>query len=256
MLGENQIKPIYPANSREFIKSREFWGLRRLRGDVPGIDRRAGRHHGIDMKVLAVECSTEAAGLALLADGAVAGQVEFAAGNRRSQELFDAAESLLADAGWNWADVDVFAVGRGPGMYTGLRVAMTAANGWALPGGKPVWTVSSAAALAAEELAAHPEAAEVAAWGTARRGTIWAGRFARDGKARVKQTGDWQLLPAGQEGAIWPEARWTAPERRPRAEWVGRLFFAGGGSEARQPIYLHPAVAAPPRFDADGNPLA
>ena len=39
------------------------------------------------------------------------------------------------------------------------------------------------------------------------------------------------------------------------AEWVGRLFFAGGASEEWLPIYLHPAVTAAPRFDAEGKPL-
>ena len=44
--------------------------------------------------------------------------------------------------------------------------------------------------------------------------------------------------------------------RAPRAEWVGRLFFAGGASEELQPIYLHPAVIAAPRFDGQGQALA
>jgi tRNA threonylcarbamoyl adenosine modification protein YeaZ len=207
------------------------------------------------MNLLALEFSTETASLALLTDGTVVASRPVDAGHRRSQWLFDAVEELWMGAGWSLADVDAFAVGRGPGAYTGLRVSLTAANGWALPEHKPVWTVSSAAALAAAEWAEHPEAAEVVAWGMARRGTIWAGRFKRAGEHAVKPAGDWQLLPAGQEGSIWPEARWTAPERRPRAEWVGRLFFAGDDSEALQPIYLHPAVATAPRFDADGYPL-
>ncbi len=207
------------------------------------------------MKVLALECSTDAASLALLDDGAVVASSALDAGHRRSQGLFDAVATLLQQAGWTLAEVGSFAVGRGPGSYTGLRVSVTAANGWALPFGKPVWTVSSGAALAAEVLAETPGTAQVAAWGDARRGTIWAGRFERDGSGGVRPAGDWRILPAEARGTEWPAAHWPEAGRAPKAEWVGRLFFAGGASEELQPVYLHPAVLAAPRFDAEGQPV-
>ncbi len=208
------------------------------------------------MKLLALEFSTATASLALLDAGAVAAAAAVDAAHRRSQGLFDAAAELLARAGWTFADVDAFAAGRGPGSYTGLRVSVTAARGWALPGNKPVWTVSSGAALAAELFAERPELAQVVAWGDARRGTIWAGRFARDPQSLVRQTGEWKLLPADARGREWPDAHWAEDGRAPQAAWVGKLFFAGGASEERQPIYLHPAVVAAPRFDAAGKPLS
>ncbi len=208
------------------------------------------------MKVLALEFSTEAASLALLEDGAVAASLPVDAGQRRSQGLFDAAEAILKGAGWTFADLGAFAAGRGPGSYTGLRVSMTAARGWALPEGKPVWSVSSGAALAAEIFAEKPEVAQVVVAGDARRGTIWAGLFERGEGIGAKPVGDWMLLPAEARDAEWPAAHWVEAGRVPKAEWVGRLFFAGGASEELQPIYLHPAVVAAPRFDAEGKPLA
>lgn len=204
------------------------------------------------MKLLALEFSTETASLALLDGGAVAAAAAVDAGHRRSQGLFAAAEGLLNGAGWTFADVGAFAVGRGPGSYTGLRVSLTAARGWALPANKPVWTVSSGAALAAEIFAERPEISQVVVSGDARRGTIWAGLFARS----AGQIGAWQLLPAEARGQEWPAAHWAEEDRAPKADWVGRLFFAGGASEELQPIYLHPAVIAAPRFDAGGKPLA
>ena len=203
------------------------------------------------MKLLALEFSTETASLALLDGGAVVAATAVDAGHRRSQGLFAAAEGLLRGAGWTFADVGAFAVGRGPGSYTGLRVSLTAARGWALPEHKPVWTVSSGAALAAEIFAEQPEIPRVAVAGDARRGTIWAGLFAR----AAGQVGDWKLLPSAARGQEWPGALWAEPALAPKAEWVGRLFFAGGASEELQPIYLHPAVMAAPRFDADGQLL-
>ena len=207
------------------------------------------------MKIMALEFSTEAASLALLEDGAVVASAAVDAGHRRSQGVFGAAAGLLKGAGWALGEVGAFAVGRGPGSYTGLRVSLTAANGWALPGSKPVWTVSSGAARAAEVFAERPEISRFAAWGDARRGLIWAGLFERDAKQLVRQTGEWKLLPAAARGREWPEACWAEAERPPRAEWVGKLFFAGGASEEWLPIYLHPAVTAAPRFDAEGKPL-
>lgn len=207
------------------------------------------------MKVLALEFSTAAAGLALLENGGVVVARPVDASQRRSQGLFDAVEALLKSAGWTLTDVGAFAVGRGPGSYTGLRVSLTAARGWALPEGKTVWTVSSAAALAAEIFAERPEIPQVVAWGDARRGTIWAGRFERRAGGRVRQAGEWTLLPAEARAREWADAHWAAPGRAPQAEWIGRLFFAGGASEEWQPIYLHPAVLAAPRFDAEGQSL-
>ena len=208
------------------------------------------------MKLLALEFSTETASLALLEDGRLAAALPVDASQRRSQGLFDAVAGLLQKAGWSFADLGAFAVGRGPGSYTGLRVSLTAANGWALPEKKQVWTVSSGAALAAEILSERPQAAQIAAWGDARRGTIWAGLFERDAKHVVRPVGEWKLLPAEARGKEWPAAHWAEAGRAPQAEWVGRLFCAGGASEELQPIYLHPAVVAAPRFDAEGKPLA
>lgn len=205
------------------------------------------------MKIMALEFSTEAASLALLEDGAVVASAAVDAGHRRSQGVFGAAAGLLKGAGWTLGEVGAFAVGRGPGSYTGLRVSLTAANGWALPGNKPVWTVSSGAARAAEVFAERPEIERVVAWGDARRGTIWAGLFGREG-AGARQAGEWRVLPAEARGVEWPGAHWAGAERPPQAAWVGRLWFAGGASEELQPIYVHPAVVAAPRFDADGKP--
>ena len=208
------------------------------------------------MKILALEFSTDAASLALLEDGAVVAAAAVDAGQRRSQGVFAAVEGLLGQAGWTLAEVGAFAVGRGPGSYTGLRVSVTAARGWALPGNQPVWTVSSGAALAAEMLAEKSDRSQVVVWGDARRGTIWAGLFARNAGAGVRQVGEWRVLPAEARGREWAEAHWAEAGRAPQAEWVGKLFFAGGASEELQPIYLHPAVMVAPRFDGQGQALA
>lgn len=208
------------------------------------------------MKLLAVEGSASRVSLALFEGGRLAGGRELVADRRNSQALFDAAADLVAGAGWSFGDIEVFAAGRGPGSYMGLRMSLTAARGWALPRGRTVWAVSSAAALAAEVLSERPEREQVLVWGPSRKGIVWAGCFERDGMTRVRQIGGWQLLAEGELDKAWPGVAWVEPGRAPGAEWVGRLFLAGQAGEALEPIYLHPAVAIPPRFDAEGRPLA
>lgn len=207
------------------------------------------------MKVLAIDGSTERASLALLSAGEVVATEAVAVGHRRSQGLFDGAQRLLSRTGWTLDDVEAFAVGRGPGTYTGLRVSLTAAQGWALPGRKPVWTVSSAAALAAELFSEQLTWEQVVISGSARRDTIWAAVFERQTGLSVRRVSEWTLLPMEARGGEWPELPWGDPQRVPQAEWVGRLYGTGLASEECQPIYLHPAVAIAPRFEADGQPV-
>ncbi|MGI6598390.1 MAG: tRNA (adenosine(37)-N6)-threonylcarbamoyltransferase complex dimerization subunit type 1 TsaB [Kiritimatiellia bacterium] len=208
------------------------------------------------MKILALDFSTPNASLALMEDGRLLAELAVDAGHRRSQELFAAVESLLPRAGWQFGDLDAYAVGCGPGSYAGLRVSLTAANGWALPEKKTVWAVPSPAALAAELFAEAPELCSVVISGNARRGTLWAGCFQRDGQLLARQVDDWRLLPAdGSHAGEWPGVSWADVGRAPQAEWVGRLFFTGRVSQPLQPIYLHPAVSIPPRFDAAGRPI-
>ena len=104
--------------------------------------------------------------------------------------------------------------------------------------------------------AERKELPRIVVWGEARKGTIWAGCFGRGEGIGVSQEGDWKLLPSNSRGEEWPQTKWVEPGRVPQAEWVGRLFFSGREGEERQPIYLHPAVTAAPRFDAEGRPLA
>ena len=84
------------------------------------------------------------------------------------------AEAVLAEAGLARRDLDGIAVGRGPGSFTGVRLAVSMAQGLALALDLPVVTVSSLAALAME---APADGAPVLALIDARMGEIYAGSF-------------------------------------------------------------------------------
>ncbi|MDQ3511493.1 MAG: tRNA (adenosine(37)-N6)-threonylcarbamoyltransferase complex dimerization subunit type 1 TsaB, partial [Pseudomonadota bacterium] len=100
------------------------------------------------MKLLAFETATEACSVALWIDGQVLERFELAP--RRHAELsLPWAGELLAEAGIAKSQLDGIAVGRGPGAFTGVRLAIALAQGIALALDRPVVPVSTLAALAA-----------------------------------------------------------------------------------------------------------
>ena len=99
------------------------------------------------MRLLAIETATEACSVAILVDGDVRERFEIAP--RRHAELtLPWAEQLLADAGVAKPQLDAIAVGRGPGAFTGVRLAIALAQGIALALDRPLRPVSTLAALA------------------------------------------------------------------------------------------------------------
>jgi tRNA threonylcarbamoyladenosine biosynthesis protein TsaB len=137
------------------------------------------------MNLLAFETSTEALSVAVSIDGQVRERFELAP--RRHAELaLPWAEQLLAQAGIARSQLDVIAVGRGPGAFTGVRLAIALAQGIALALDRPVVPVSTLAALAmrASMLPLPPageggsEGQRVLAAIDARMGEVYAAAFA------------------------------------------------------------------------------
>lgn len=129
------------------------------------------------MNVLTFETSTEACSVALHVGGRVIERFELAP--RRHAELaLPWAEQLLAEAGITRRQLDAIAVGRGPGAFTGVRLAIGIAQGIALGLDRPVLAVSTLQVLA---LRAPAQATHVLACIDARMGEVYAGVFVRHG---------------------------------------------------------------------------
>jgi tRNA threonylcarbamoyladenosine biosynthesis protein TsaB len=93
--------------------------------------------------VLAIESATAAAGVALADETGALGAVEVRAGRRHVELLHVALRSLLEMTGVEIGDVHAIAVDVGPGLFTGIRVGLAAAMGYAMALGVPVLGLSS-----------------------------------------------------------------------------------------------------------------
>jgi tRNA threonylcarbamoyladenosine biosynthesis protein TsaB len=99
------------------------------------------------MRILALDTSTEYCSVALWQDGAVTERCELA-GQKHSEMLIAMLDALLQDAGFKIGDMDGIAFGKGPGSFTGVRIACGATQGLALGANIPVVGVCTLQALA------------------------------------------------------------------------------------------------------------
>jgi tRNA threonylcarbamoyladenosine biosynthesis protein TsaB len=181
--------------------------------------------------LLALDTSTENCSAALLRDGRILERSELAP-RRHAELILPMIESLLAEAGIARRALDAIAVGRGPGAFTGVRLAISVAQGIALALDLPVVPISSLAALA-EDAPPDPHSPILAVI-DARMGEVYAGAFARTADGRVE--------PIAAEW-VGPASLLTLPEHTP---WT---VVGSGWAAYREAIASR--LAAPPRF-ADG----
>ena len=100
------------------------------------------------MLILAFETSAKAASAALLEDGKLLGESYQNTGLTHSQTLMVMAEDLLSQCGKTVADVTAAAVAAGPGSFTGVRIGVAAAKGFAWGREIPCYGVSTLEAMA------------------------------------------------------------------------------------------------------------
>lgn len=226
------------------------------------------------MKILALELSTQTGSLAVLDGQNLVYEKEWLSEGRQLRPIFPDIHALASSGNWDWNQIDRFAVGVGPGAFSGLRMAVAGIRGLAIPDNKPVMAISSARALAWAVLT-ETGAEQVVVLGDARRQELWAGCFGW-AQGVVSRHGDWvvtcvQQLPElfNKPGTVWVTSDWdriheplTAicpagvkliqESRVPRAAMVAQvsaqLVVAGSEGEALSPIYVHPAVSVAPRF--------
>lgn len=80
------------------------------------------------MRILALETTEKAASIAASLDGQLLHTVTLEPQRRSAQTLIPGIRQLLADIGWQAADIELIGLPIGPGSFTGLRVGVTAAK--------------------------------------------------------------------------------------------------------------------------------
>lgn len=229
------------------------------------------------MPVLALDTSTESCSVALLLDGEVRLRSEIT--ERSHAELvLPMVDALLTEAGLALEDLDGIAFGRGPGAFTGLRIAAGVVQGLAFGAGLEVAPVSSLAAVAVQVEAAPGEVVLVC--NDARMGEVYWGVFRRDADGLVSALTPESVSAPDSVGEGAPRAahaagnalaRYPALAARlavqglrlhegllPRADAIAvlgaRVLAAGQGLPADQalPVYVRDDVARPPGGSVTG----
>lgn len=226
--------------------------------------------------ILAIDTSTERLGVALL-HGEVCGYRHLQLGTGHANQVLGLVEELLQESDIDRGQVDAIAVCRGPGGFTGLRIAIGVAQGLALALDRPVVPVSSLRVLAAAATGPGPVVAVIdarmgefyaAAWIDA--AAAFAGAAPLFPEALLKPEALMEQLAqlSGSATGVfvgqfvgqfvgpgvtalavtalaaveptWPDARVLASLGR-----QGLLAGEGVPAEAAQPVYLRDQVAVP-----------
>lgn len=214
------------------------------------------------MRVLAVETSTLAGGVALLDGESVRGEYVLDVRTTHSERLMSAIDRVLSDAGWTARDLEGLAVAVGPGSFTGLRIGLSTVKGLALALGIPVAPVPTLDAMAASlPWACLPVCPVI----DARKREVYTCLYRWDG-AGMRREWEYLAIPPDElarrldepvillgDGALavhTPLARLApAPSRMPSPAFVGHLGLerlrAGSTVAAADlaPLYLRPSEA-------------
>ena len=148
------------------------------------------------MNLLALDTSTESCSAALAVDGKIIERYELAP-RRHAELILPMIDELLREAGVTLRDLDALAFGRGPGAFTGVRIATGVIQGLAFGAEKPVVPISSLAALAQGVAAGRPPHTLIMSAFDARMGEVYWGVY------RVGEDGMVSLV--GEEQVAKPE---------------------------------------------------
>ncbi|MEW6692317.1 MAG: tRNA (adenosine(37)-N6)-threonylcarbamoyltransferase complex dimerization subunit type 1 TsaB [Pseudomonadota bacterium] len=159
------------------------------------------------MKLLAIDTSTEACSAALLIDGTVLEEYALAP-RQHTQLILPMVERLLAGAETSLRQLDGIAFGRGPGAFTGLRIAAGVTQGLAFGAELPVVPVSSLAALAHAAWRLHGANRVLAALDARMHEVYWGGWHV-DGTGQMRPEGGERVMPPAA-APVPPDAGWFA----------------------------------------------
>lgn len=110
--------------------------------------RNSGEPRNRNLLILAADTSLPLLSVALLRDEALIGCVALEGKLSRNEKLLPAIDWLLSEAAVDRKEIELFAVTRGPGSFTGVRIGLATIQGMAMVLGRPVCAMSTHEAIA------------------------------------------------------------------------------------------------------------
>jgi tRNA threonylcarbamoyladenosine biosynthesis protein TsaB len=260
------LRNRYKVRSRAYLESQDGGWL---------------RSSGMSRRILALETSGRTGSVAAMQADRLLGQIVLPPEQRSSASLAPTIGRLLDEVGWQSPDVDLVAVTRGPGSFTGVRIGVTTAKAFAYAAGAEILGIDTLAVIAAQSASVtsdntDPSTAadpcEIDCILDAQRGQLFAATFCCGRNAgsagmetirpaAVVDVDTWlaalladrtvsgpglaRILPRlPQHVKVTPREVW-----QPMAEWVGRLAWQDWQTGRRDdvwqitPVYLRPSAA-------------
>ncbi len=100
------------------------------------------------LRILSLDTASRHTSIAISQDGDISMEYNFTTGGELSSTLLPALKFVLDSSGLNPADIDVYGIGTGPGLFTGIRVGLATLKGILFQQDKPVVPVVNLKALA------------------------------------------------------------------------------------------------------------
>lgn len=126
------------------------------------------------MRILAVDTSTTSCSVAIVDKASLLSEFTIDREETHSKHLMDMIKATLRMSGIGFSDLDGFAVTRGPGSFTGLRIGISTIKGLAVASKKPIVGVSSLEALAFQVPCSHHLICPIL---DARKGEVYFSRY-------------------------------------------------------------------------------
>jgi tRNA threonylcarbamoyladenosine biosynthesis protein TsaB len=193
--------------------------------------------------LLALETATDTCGAALLRDGQIAAEAHLHRPRVHAERLTPLVEDVLRHADTAAADLDAVAVSMGPGSYTGLRIGVSTAKGWALSTDADLVGVPTLEAYAAQLQAVAQPSDVICPLFDARRDEVYAAAYQKTADGLTEQAPTKALtvdaLPEWVEdvaGRLWLVGDGAAKSRE-------ALASTGTGTTIVPPDDLPPSAA-------------
>lgn len=192
------------------------------------------------MYILGIDTSTEIGTLGIVSEDAVCAEYSVNAWKRQCEVIFPGIESILKDINMSLSDIDGFAVGLGPGSFTGVRIGVTIGKALAYAENKPLVGISTLDCLAAGVLSSHADDL-ICSVIDARGGRVYGAFYTHDPDSGLRRHSDYlattidALLDMVDKGD-------------------GKVIFVGDGALAYASritsALIHRAIITPPVFHA------